>query len=228
MFNVSIPTLYKDLDILEKEKKIQKSYGQISLIREDKFRHTFFNGLKVNREKKRHIARSAVTFIQSGETIFLDSSTTTFYLCDELKKTSLQNITIITNSVFIPLEFIMHANVRVIQIGGMLDREFGCFHGQDYETALSHIHGNKFFFSAQAVSQDLGIMDVYNPEEIKMKQYFFANAAESIALLDSTKFVKTGTVNWLSLDELKVIITDKDLDATVQKHMRERGIRLFT
>ena len=228
VFHVSIPTLYKDLDILEKAKKIQKSYGQIQLIREDKFRHSFFNRQKMNRDKKRHIARSAVSFIQTGETIFLDSSTTTFYLCDEIKRADLQNLTIITNSMFIPMEFIMYPNIRVIQIGGLMDRELGCFHGQDYESTLSRIHGNKFFFSAQAISPEKGIMDEYQPEEVQIKQYFFTNAAESIALMDSTKFVKTGTMNWLDLERLKIIITDKELDAAVQKHMRDKGIRLFT
>ncbi|TFG62744.1 MAG: DeoR/GlpR transcriptional regulator [Spirochaetales bacterium] len=228
VFNVSIPTLYKDLEILEREKKISRSYGAIQLIREDKFRHSFFSRLKMEKDKKRHIARSAVSFIQSGDTIFLDSSTTTFYLCDELKKSSIQSLTIITNSLFIPQEFIMHANYRIIQTGGMLDRDIGCFHSQDIESYLSRIHGNKFFFSAQAVSTEKGILDSYQPEEIKIKQLFLANADESIALLDSTKFNKTGTINWLAIEDLKMIITDKELDSAVQKYMREKGVRLFT
>lgn len=228
IFNVSIPTLYKDLDILEKEKRIQKSYGQISLILEEKYRHHFFSRLKVNKEKKRYIARSAVSFIQSGDTIFLDSSTTTFYLCDEIRRSNLQNLTLVTNSLFIPQEFIMYPNVRVILLGGLLDSELGCFHDPEFEPTLSRIQGNRFFFSAQAISGDKGILDVYHPDEIKVKQLFYANAAESVALMDSTKFAKSGTVNWLGIEGLKFLITDRDLDGNIQKHLREKGVRVFT
>ena len=100
-FEVSTPTLYKDLDTLEQEKLIIKSYGGIKLLKDDKYRHDFFHQLKVEKESKETIAQRAVKLIRDGETIFLDASTTTYYLCRELKRTRLSNITIVRNSAFI-------------------------------------------------------------------------------------------------------------------------------
>lgn len=226
-FEVSTPTLYKDLENLEQEKHIVKSYGEIQLLKEDKYKHDFFQQLKVEKDSKEMIAARAAELIHDGETIFLDASTTTFYLCKELKKTNLQNLTIVTNSVFIPTELIMYEQFRIISIGGVLERASAEFIGPHPELYLENIHASTFFFSVRSLSPEKGVLDYYNPNDIRIKSMLFDNADRGICLVDSTKFFKPGTVNWIGYDRLHTIITDKNVPPEVLSRLRKNGVTVL-
>jgi DeoR/GlpR family transcriptional regulator of sugar metabolism len=226
-FKVSAPTLYKDLDTLEQERLIVKSYGGIQLLKDDKYRHDFFHQLEVEKESKEAIASRAVELIRDGETIFLDASTTTYYLCKELKKSRLRNITLVTNSAFIPTELIMHDQFRIICIGGVLDRASAEFVGPHPELYLENIHAKTFFFSVRSMSPEKGVLDHYNPNDIRIKSMFFENADRGVCLVDSTKFFKTGTVNWVGYDRLKTIITDRNVLPEVMTRLEDNGVEVL-
>ena len=226
-FNVSTPTLYKDLDNLEQEKLIIKSYGGIQLLREDKYRHDFFQQLKVEHERKQEIAARAVKLISDGETIFLDASTTTYYLARELKTSKLKNLTIVSNSAFIPTELIMQEQFRIICVGGFLERSSAEFISSHPEQYLVNIHGNTFFFSVRAVSPEKGVLDYYNPNDIRIKNLFLENADRAVLLVDSTKFSKPGTVNWVGYDRLHTIITDKKAPVEVISGLKSAGVTVL-
>ena len=226
-FNVSPPTLYKDLDNLEQENLIAKSYGGIQLLKDDKYRHDFFRQLKVEQESKQEIAARAVQLISDGETIFLDASTTTYYLARELKASKLKNLSIVSNSAFIPTELIMQEQFRIICVGGFLERSSAEFISSHPEQYLGNIHGNTFFFSVRAVSPEKGVLDYYNPNDIRIKNLFLENADRAVLLADSTKFTKPGTVNWVGYDRLKTIITDKNAPAEVISILQNAGVTVL-
>ncbi len=226
-FNVSIPTLYKDLDNLEQEKLITKSYGGVQLIREDKYRHDFFKQLKVEHESKKMIASRALELINDGETIFLDASSTTYYLCRELKTSKLKNLTIVSNSVFIPPELIMQEQFSIICVGGFLEQSSAEFVSSHPERYLGNIHGNTFFFSVRAISPEKGVLDYYNPNDIRIKNLFLEKANRAVLLVDSTKFTKPGTVNWVGFDKLKTIITDTKLDPKILALLKKQGVSVL-
>lgn len=226
-FQVSVPTLYKDLDNLEQEQLIIKKYGEIQLIKEDKYKHDFFRQLKIDCEYKKEIASKAINLIHDGETVFLDASSTTYYLCQELKTSKKKNLTIITNSVFIPTELIMHEQFRIISTGGVLDRASAEFIVSHPERYLENIHGNTFFFSVRAISPDKGVLDYYHPNDIRIKSLFLENADQAVLLADSTKFTKPGTINWVGFDKLKTIVTDKGIKPEFVSRMEKQGVTVI-
>lgn len=226
-FGVSVPTLYKDIDNLEREKLIIKSYGGIRLLKDDKYKHDFFQQLKVQHDRKQQIAARAMELISDGETIFLDASSTTFYLARELKNSKLKNLTIVSNSAFIPTELIMQDQFRIICVGGVLERASAEFISSDPELYLGNIHANAFFFSVRAVSPEKGVLDYYNPNDIRTKSMFLENADVAVLLADSTKFTKPGTVNWVGFDRLKTIITDDAAPPEVVSSLRSRGVTVL-
>jgi DeoR family transcriptional regulator, fructose operon transcriptional repressor len=226
-FEVSVPTLYKDLDILEQRRFIHKSYGEIRLIEEEKYRHNFFKQRQVRADSKRKIAQKALSYITNGQTIFLDASTTTFYLCEALKNSDLQNVTVVTNSVFIPMELLMNENFTVVCIGGYLERSSAEYISAHPERFIEDIHANTFFFSARSLSPEKGILDYYNPNDIRTKQMLFDNADTAVCLADSTKFSNGGTVNWVGYDRLRTIITDEEISPEVLACLRDKGVTVI-
>jgi DeoR/GlpR family transcriptional regulator of sugar metabolism len=224
---VSVPTVYKDLEALSREKRLQRSYGEIRLVRDRKYRHDFFVRLETNQNQKRHIARVAASLVHSGETLFLDASSTTFYLCEALKDANLESITLVTNSLFIPMEFLAVPAFRVVCLGGILDRETAGFTSNHPERHLESLHADHFFFSAAAISAERGILDAYILGDVRLKQIFFDNADEAVCLADSSKFGRHGAVNWLGFDRLKTIVSDPGLDAEVRATLATHGVKVL-
>jgi DeoR family transcriptional regulator of aga operon len=226
-FKVSAPTLYKDVEALARDRRVETSYGEIRLPAHDRYKHDFFDRLGAGRAQKAHIARIAARLVKSGDTLFLDASTTTFYLCDELKRRGFRELTLVTNSLFIPVEFLMHPAFRVITLGGVLDRETAAFAPAHPERNLERLHADLSFFSAAAVDPQAGVMDAYILNDVRIKELFFENADRTICLADSGKFRNKGTVNWIGFDRLRTIVTDPGIDPETLARLREQGVEVL-
>jgi DeoR/GlpR family transcriptional regulator of sugar metabolism len=225
ILHVTTSVLYKDLDLLEKQKYIKKFYGGVKILDEEKTEHAFYRRLKQNINAKKNIANQALKMIAEGDILFIDSSTTCFYLCEEIKKAHFSKLTIITNSLFIPLEFILNDKIKIISLGGILNTEIGSFSGIIANNFNNNMHADKFFMSPFALSVDIGVMDPYIPDDVKIKELFLNNSGSTICLADSTKFNKRGEINWAALDKMNIIITDSMVDQKIVDVLRNKKIK---
>ncbi|MCL5069761.1 MAG: DeoR family transcriptional regulator, partial [Actinobacteria bacterium] len=134
ILNTSIPTIYRDIRTLLKKNKIKKNYNDIKVIDniEENYKNIIITKLgqriEQNKIEKISIAKEAAKLVNTGDNIILDESSTSYYLAKELKNRNIP-ITIITNSVLIPQEFLENNLVRIINTGGVLDSEVGGFVG---------------------------------------------------------------------------------------------------
>ncbi len=225
ILNASTSVLYKDIDLLEKQKYIKKYYGGVKLLDEEKTEHAFYRRLKQNISAKKSIAYQALSLIEEGDILFLDASSTCFYLSEEIKKASFSKLTIITNSLFIPVEFILNEKIKIISLGGILNTEIGSFNGIISNEFYNNIHADKFFMSPYALSETIGIMDPYIPDEVKLKEMFLNNSSYTICLADSTKFNKKGEINWTTFEKINLLITDKNIDMNILVKLRNKEIK---
>ena len=114
-FDVTEETIRRDLEKLEAEGRITRTYGGAVLNKGTKedlsinIRETF------NQEDKNRIARKVVELINDGDSIMLDASTTTMYVARHLKNKS--GITVITNSLRVPMEMAGNTEAEVIVAG---------------------------------------------------------------------------------------------------------------
>ena len=182
-FNISKSALYKDLDVLEKQRLIKKVYGGLELMGMEAKKHDFYTSLQINSKQKIAIAKEAARLVKDNETIFIDGSSTSFYFCDELKKRDLKNITIITNSLFIPQEILVEDNFNVICTGGILNKDIGTFGGDLWENImLNNLNSSKFFFSSYGVSLEIGALDPFIPGDTSMKKILLQSPQEIFVL----------------------------------------------
>lgn len=97
LFGVSEMTIYRDLERLEKEGYLKKTLGGAIKNLSTALETSFMRRLQTNWEEKRRIARKAVEYIGEGDSVALDSSTSTLALAKELRERS--NLTVIRKSV---------------------------------------------------------------------------------------------------------------------------------
>jgi DeoR/GlpR family transcriptional regulator of sugar metabolism len=224
---ISQSALYKDINILENQRLIRKNYGTLELVQSEEKQHNFFLNMQKNAGQKKAIAKKAVSLVMDNDTIFVDGSSTTFYFCEELKKCSLRNITLITNSVFIPREMIMAENINTICVGGMLNKLIGTSDGDIWETLVKgNFYANKFFFSCYSMPCEVGCLDPVQTDA-SMKAVFALKSQKNICLVDSSKFLLYGTFNWIGLDRIDLIISDKRLEPHIAEKLKSRGTELM-
>jgi len=218
---------YKDIGILESQRLLKKKYGSINIFESEKKQHNFFLRLQKNEKQKKAIAKKAVSIVCDGDTIFLDGSTTVYYFFEELKRANLQNITLITNSIFIPQEMILQDNIDLICVGGVLNKYLGTSDGDTWEMLVkNNIYANKFFFSCFAMSTEIGVLDPIQVDA-SMKSVFSLRSQEKICLLDSSKFFLYSANNWIGLDEIDLIISDSGLNEDIKEKLSLKDVKVL-
>ena len=98
LFDVSLATTHRDLNELEREGRVKKIHGGVLLNVLDDIETRNMVRLKTNVGQKKEIAKKAMEFIENNDCIFLDNSTTCYYLAEALSTSGFTNILIITNS----------------------------------------------------------------------------------------------------------------------------------
>jgi len=222
-FSVSLSTIHRDLNLLEREGRINKFYGKVTIKEESEL---FRSRIRVNVDLKRRIARKALSFIENGDCVFLDNSTTTYYLAEALCQSSYRNVMVVSNSALVIDLFLKDEHIGFVSTGGKLNKDFDSFVGPQALKTVDDFNGNKYFFSTLSVSKYGGISDVYSPDEIAVKTKMYRNAREAILLVDSTKFGRTSTVKWFELRDVKNIITDSKIEEQTLNEFRKMGINI--
>ena len=115
-FQVAEETIRRDLEKLEKQEKLLRTHGGAVPLDDSKHEPSLEKRKKLNVEGKQRVARAAAELVSPGDTVFLDASTTTYYIARELK--NIQNITVVTNSLQTIECLASIPGIKVIGTGG--------------------------------------------------------------------------------------------------------------
>ena len=121
LFSVSEGTIRRDLDRMEKDGLVVKSYGGAVLSESGTSELPFIVRKRSNVEEKLIIAEIAASLVNDGDAIILDASSTAVFIAQKLK--SKKNITLITNSVEVLMELSDVTGWRILSTGGTLKEE---------------------------------------------------------------------------------------------------------
>jgi DeoR family transcriptional regulator, aga operon transcriptional repressor len=202
-FDVSTMTIRRDLHKLKAAGKIIRTPGGATLGRTVTFERNFAERLRRMSEAKSKIGRVAASLVGKGESIVLDSGTTTLSLAHQLRTRS--DIVVITFSLAVLDDL---TACRVELTGGQYRRSSMDLVGQAVREALARVHANKVFFGAAALSFKKGVM--VNDQDFPMD--LLNSAAERILLVDSSKIGREALYHLCPTESCDLVITDKDVD----------------
>ncbi|WP_331281353.1 DeoR/GlpR family DNA-binding transcription regulator [Paenibacillus sp. FSL R5-0345] len=217
--NISIDTLRRDINLLDKQGKIKKIYGGIKLV-ESEFAESPMDARMVGHlEEKKMIAQKCSEYINDGDCIYLDSGSTTYQIAKYIKNK--KNLTVITNSIPVVNE-LMNSAVELIIIGGKVRLNEQSVIAYDYLFNFSELNILKAFICASGITLEKGISD-YNLEEAQTRKKIIDLSKEVYVAADHTKFGKDVTIGIASLDKIGYIITDRNIDRSfLQKFKTKR------
>jgi DeoR family transcriptional regulator, aga operon transcriptional repressor len=155
-FSISAVTARADLDALASEGMAVRSHG--GAVRRVEASQDYPLRLKttLHHAEKARIGKAAAELIQDGETVIMDSGTTTAEIARHLKMRRLQSVTVITHALNIASELVDASTLSVIMIGGLLRPVSGSFVGPQAETMLKEFHADRLFLAVDGFDLELG------------------------------------------------------------------------
>ncbi|MFI7704694.1 DeoR/GlpR family DNA-binding transcription regulator [Nonomuraea sp. NPDC049480] len=220
MFGVSVMTIHRDLDELERQGVLRKARGvataQPSGVYEARvaFRHA------AAVEQKRRIAQAALRRVEPGMSVLLDDSTTVLHMVPGLAEVAPLHVA--TNFLAAIKELATMPDVRVIGIGGDYDPLHDSFQGMHAIEIIQAIHADVLFMSTSAVAAG----HAYHQEEriVAFKRAMIESASTRYLLVDSSKLDKTALHRLASLSVFDVMITDSDASPKALDALEAAGV----
>lgn len=198
-------TVRRILAALEAKGLIRRTYGGAELQEHYAHADPFRTRTKSHTAAKREIAEKAAALVPDGSIVFLDQSSTAYYLAEALKKK--KGLTVVTNNIEIA-GLLSQTEFDVFVSGGHLSRQMRmCLVGEDAHRIFREIRADFAFFSAYALSED-GIISDCNREEVCIRSTMLENAACRVFLCDSSKFGCRSGYRQCELSDVDVLVSE--------------------
>lgn len=223
LFNVSQTTIRTDLTLLEEKGYLKRTHGGAVLVIGTSFEMTNKEKEQLRFEEKYRIGEYAASLVKDGDSIVLDTGTTTRCFVEYLKEK--KNLTVITNDLKIALLFEDYPNINTIFIGGVLRKEFGCTVGSLANEMIEKFNADKSFIVTNTVDDDFNLCTP-SSSQADTKRHLLNIGKKKILLCDSTKFSKTSLVKFANLMDFDEVITDSNLDKKIEKQIISKNINL--
>ena len=222
-FGVSPATIRNDLRELEDSGLLKRTHG--GAIKNIKARHeldTLQKQVK-NLAEKQAIAKRAIELVEDGDTIAIDTGTTTLEFAKLL--TSKEQITVVVNDVKIASYLEYNTNASIILIGGLIRRHYNCTVGHMATDALKGLNVDKAFMATNGISIKRGLT---TPDmgQAEVKKAMMDIASEIIVLCDSTKIENMAFVQFATIDRVDRLITDNQIDDRDLNEFKILGIEM--
>ena len=212
-FQISIATVHRDIAGLVASGKLRKVRGGVAAIERPEslvltsLADHYQERLEANLGVKIEIADRAIREIRDGDIIFLDSSTTVYYLSKALQNAAFSHLTIITNSVLIIQEFpLFPPSYFLIGLGGNYDLQLNAFLGQATLRELENLNLDKAFISALGITS-AGITSRHENHAFFLRRVLELSRRKYL-LVGSDKFDKPGIFKIAPLSAVDEIISE--------------------
>jgi DeoR/GlpR family transcriptional regulator of sugar metabolism len=224
IFRVSEVTIRQDLEKLEKDGYITREHGGAFLKSlEDNLRSfTLLN--RDNMDRKAVIGRMAAGFIDNGDTIILDSGSTTTEIAKNLS--GKKNLTVITNALNIALILGAEPGIEVIVTGGEFKPPTLSLTGQKAAAFFTDLHVDKLFLATAGISLRSGLT-YPGLSDIIVKKAMIDAAAVKYLVADSTKIGKNSFASLGALSLIDYIITDSFIEKGNLQLFRDHQIEII-
>jgi DeoR/GlpR family transcriptional regulator of sugar metabolism len=214
LLNVSEITIRRDMRELNDRALVQKVYGGIKKIDSNPPEAQFAQRRMSHANEKALIAKLALEFVEDGDTIFIDASSTTFEfakMCREKRN----NLHVVTSSLVTALELIKNTTNTVNIIGGMIRTDNMSVIGATAENMAENLNVEKAFISCRTFEPNEGTFET-NPSESVIKKAMVENSNKVYLLVDSSKLFKKSTFLTVPVDKINAVITDGRVDELIK------------
>lgn len=222
--SVSGETIRRDLKRLAAAGLVRKVHGGATVVG-PLHEASYQQRMRDNAEAKQRIARLAARQVRDGETLMIDSGSTTIYFARALDRH--RDLLVVTNSLEIAHTVGMRKGNRVYLAGGELRADLDAALGSSAIQFVEQFRVRTTVLSAGAVDAADGVMD-YELAEAEFSRVLIERAERAIVIADRSKFGRRGLVQIQRLDAIDMLITDAPPPPPLADALRAAGVTVLT
>ncbi|WP_199256303.1 DeoR/GlpR family DNA-binding transcription regulator [Mycolicibacterium mengxianglii] len=217
MFDVSVMTIHRDLDRLEAQNVLRKARGVATALPSSTVESNDAYRRAQQRDEKRDLAAAALAFIQPGQTVMLDDSTTVLPLLDMLATKA--PLTVASNSLSVINGLVDAEEIELVGVGGEFRAWCNAFMGQMTLDAIAALHADVLLMSTSAVTGAACYHQ--NQDTISIKRALIAAAESSVLLVDHTKFERRALFRLCALADFDHVVVDAGTPSATVDALRQ-------
>ena len=171
--------------------------------------------------QKESIATAIASMINDGDTLFINSGTTTELVAAELKGRN--NLNIVTNSINVATLLGNVSSFRVILLGGEVNTKYRFTYGGDAQEQLSHYQADWAIMAVDGIGVKTGIT-TYHAEEAIIDRMMMKGAARVLIAADHTKVGRAGFMRVCDTSGNITLVTDRTTPTADLAELYEQGV----
>lgn len=206
VYDVSSATIRNDLRELEGSGLLLRTHGGAIVKSKAKFELGTNEKKILYKLEKAEIAEKALELIEDGDTIILDTGTTTLELARKLGRK--KNLTVVTNDLDTALILDEIGIERVIMLGGVLRNGFHCTIGSRGQDLLDELQADKAFMGVNGFTFEKGAATP-DLQHAEIKKAMVSAASKVFLLFDRSKLGRKAFARFAKLDEIDGIVIDR-------------------
>ncbi|GHA53011.1 transcriptional repressor AgaR [Photobacterium aphoticum] len=223
-FNVSSVTIRSDLSFLEKNGYVVRSHGaaipNTGVIAE----LTVHEKRRQNAGLKSLLGQAAAALIEDGDTVILDSGTTTREIAASLG--NVEDVVVMTNGLDVAMELSSKPGIEVLMTGGVLRKNALSFSGSQAENGLKNYRFDKVFLGVDGFDLRSGIT-THNEQEASLNRLMCEISEHVIAIADSSKFGKRSCHMIREFGQIDTLVTDSGIAEEYLQGLRDMKVKVI-
>lgn len=204
--NVTKETIRRDLRAMEKDNELIRTHGGAYILEGVQNDIDISTRQILKTAEKEIIAQKCDALIQNGDIIYLDSSTTAWFIARQIAK---RRLTVVTTSLEIANILCNSPTVRLFLIGGEFSRKTMSFGGDSAVRNLQQYFIDKAFISCRSVSMEFGLTDTSDNSAI-LNRIAYHHAKQKFLAIDHSKLNNVSFTSVIPLKDLDGIIMDME------------------
>lgn len=223
-FHVTPATIRRDLEALEEQGSLKRFFGGVEYILPQSEYVQYQTSKKDLTPAKQAIARRAAAMISNGDTVFLNSSTTTLFILDYLENI---HASIITNNAR-AIDANIPEAVDLLLTGGEVYGNRQSLVGEFAQDATRKVIANKCFLGISGISAARGVTSSYVQEVAVNRSMIAQCSGPIIVVADSSKIGTNQSFVDYGLEMITHLITDSGADPKELELIRQKGVEVIT
>jgi len=217
---VSDETIRRDIKAMANRGLVERVHGAVvlpELFREPDFRRR----LDHNAEAKRAIARAAAVRVRDGESLMLDTGSTTVYVARALAQH--RDLMVVTNCAEIARGLASRNRNRIYLAGGEFRAEDSAVFGAAALHFVEQFRVRTAILSIAAIDAADGLMD-FHLAEADFSRAVIRRAERVIVVADGSKFAAQAPIKVCNLREIDLLVTDRPPPPEAGARLGDAGV----